>query len=174
MRILPDPVVEARWRGPAQMCLWMCLLMVLPASSLLHAQGPPDSLSREPELERGEAKRLEPQSTSTQLILNVPTTLPPAAERQRLSQLRNLLSPATEPTAELRFRALEGVFDYAEEDQMLYSPGRTRVEYGRYMLEADKVILDLRLKEVQAEGNVVMKVDKDTIYGTSLRYNFDD
>lgn len=98
-------------------------------------------------------------------------TLPPSTERKRLSQIRDALVPAPATEANIRITALEGFLDYDEEDQMFYSPGRTRLRYGNYFLEADKVIYDNRLQEVQAEGNVVMMIGTDKLVADSLRYN---
>lgn len=98
--------------------------------------------------------------------------LPPSAERRRLSQLREALVPAPAAEATVRILALEGFLDYDQEDQIIYSPGRTRIRYGAYFLEADKMIFDARLQEVQAEGNVVILVGQDRLSADSIRYNF--
>lgn len=46
--------------------------------------------------------------------------------------------------------------DYDEEHNMVYGHGRVTVRYGMYKLTADRVMVDTRLREVQAYGNVVL------------------
>lgn len=99
-------------------------------------------------------------------------TLPPATERKRLSQLRETLVPTQISQAPILIRSLEGFLDFDQEDQIVYSPGRTRIRYGTYFLEADRVIFDNRLQEAQAEGNVVVMIGQDKLSADSLRYNF--
>ena len=100
--------------------------------------------------------------------------LPPGAGRERLEALRQALSPAQEAEAAVRIRALEGFLDFDAENQVFYSPGRTRVEYEQYFLEADRLIYDTRLQEVQAEGNVILRINETTFHSDSLRYDFSE
>ena len=147
-------------------------VLALVASAPLGAQSV-SQLLREPELERGEARRLIAPRELTQELTLDHITVPPRAERKRQAGLRRIMRPVTEPEAILRVRALEQLIDYDEEDQILYGPGRTQVFYGRYFLEADKVVLDARLREIQAEGDVILKIEEDVINAESMRFNFD-
>lgn len=73
----------------------------------------------------------------------------------------------------LEIRTTEtGYLDYDEEHGFIYSSERTKVKYGKYTLDADSVIFDTRLKEAQANGNVILVSEKDTIYADSMIYNF--
>ena len=126
--------------------------------------------SKEPALDRAEARRI--WAPSSEVDLNE-INLPPQAERKRQRILREELATETAAQPLLRIKALEGFLDYDEEDQIVYGPGRTRVRYGQFFLEADRVILDARLREAQAEGNVILQTETDTVYADSVRYNFD-
>lgn len=63
--------------------------------------------------------------------------------------------------------------DYDEENDFIYGRERTKITYGKYELEADKVILDVRLKEAQASGNVILISLVDKIYADTMIYNFE-
>lgn len=122
-------------------------------------------------LNTDEARRLFFKTTAP-TVQPREVTLPPSTERKRLSQLRETLVPTQISQAPVLIRALEGFFDFDPDDQIIYSPGRTRIRYGTYFLEADRVIYDNRLQEAQAEGNVVVMIGQDKLSADSLRYNF--
>lgn len=123
-------------------------------------------------LDRGEARRLAapvtpgvPSREATERLV------PSEASRTRLEKLRQELSPPPPSAAKIDIRAFEDYLDYDTERQILYSPGRTRVQYGQYSIEADRLILDQRLNEVQAQGNVELKFRDTTIKADAMRYN---
>ena len=71
----------------------------------------------------------------------------------------------------LKFKA-HNYLDFDEEHNLIYGRERSKITHGKYILEADKIIIDLRLNEAQAYGNVVLTSPKDTIRAESLIYNF--
>lgn len=158
-------------------CLLTCLALGWLANQAPAAEPTaalaPAATANQPPLSVDEALLLAPRVT-TQTLTTEPVIIAPSVERKRLTKLREALSPVKAPVPQLRMQALEpgGVLDYDSEDQIIYSPGRTRVRYGQFALEADKVILDNRLQEVQAEGNVSFQMGKDKITADSIRYNF--
>ncbi len=168
--LLPFPADGSR--GPGR---WLPALAVwLMAAAVGWSQ---DDLTRQPALDEGEAQRMTLGAAGTPPITFDTVTIPPSIQRDRQAALRQTLRPITQPEAALRMRALEDVIDYDEIDQILYAPGRTQLEYGQYYLEADKVIVDARLQEIQAEGNVLLRIRQDVgppndIYADSLRFNF--
>ncbi len=125
-----------------------------------------------PAIDLIEERSLAPEQGTLDEVNLDRITLPQGTERRRQSQLREALTPVTPPESQFRIKALEGTFDYDPADEIFYSPGRTQIRYGRFYLEGDKVVLDARQQEVQAEGNVVLKIDGDTIYADSIRYNY--
>lgn len=58
--------------------------------------------------------------------------------------------------------------DYDEEHNMLYGHGRVTVRYGMYKLTADRVMVDTRLREVQAYGNVILASPAQHIEAQSM------
>lgn len=164
----PFPIPAWRWlRGMA-----LPALLALTTAGVAPAQA--ISPDREPELDREEKLRMIPGPELVREIDQDRFALSPDIERKRQSQLRELLNPVTPTEAAFRIQAIDGFLDYDEEDKIIYGPGRTRVRYGTFFLEADKVILDARLSEVQAEGNVILDVAGNTTYADSMRYNFAD
>lgn len=157
---------------------------VLPSVAALTVIVPPAWSAQAPlELDPAEAQRLAPAEATP--VPRGPITDPDTSydpkESERFRVLRGGLRPEHRAADELRLRALEGFLDYDEEAQILYGPRRTRVEYGKFSLEADKLILDNRLQEVQAEGNVIMTTSEpdpekggkeNVIHADSIRYNF--
>lgn len=57
------------------------------------------------------------------------------------------------------------------ENDVAYAPGRTRVEYDRFSLEADRLVIDFVSEEVLAEGNVVFKTPNEDITADWGRFN---
>jgi lipopolysaccharide assembly outer membrane protein LptD (OstA) len=125
-----------------------------------------------PALDRNEARRLAaPPAVATPSGGPAERVIPSEASRNRLEQLRESLNPAVEGAATVNIRAFENYLDFDKDRQIFYSPGRTRVDYGQYSIEADRLIYDQRLQEVQAEGNVTLKFRETTIHADSMRYN---
>ncbi len=98
-------------------------------------------------------------------------------EGARMRALRTGLAPVGAVEDGLNVRALEGFLDFDESDQILYGPGRTQIIYQGMLLEADRLILDNRLQEIQGEGNVIFRRvggdnAGDVIEADSMRYNF--
>lgn len=101
----------------------------------------------------------------------------PGAIAERFRVVRGSPDPSAPGGESLRIRSLEGFIDYDEEEQVFYGPSRTQIWYGEFYLEADKVVLDNRLEEVQAEGNVILRIDSPEYPGVefrcdSLRFSF--
>jgi hypothetical protein len=61
--------------------------------------------------------------------------------------------------------------DYDEERNMIYGHGRIVARYGPNILKADRVMVDTRLKEVQAYGRVILTNDTDYIEAESMWLN---
>ncbi|MCX7050135.1 MAG: hypothetical protein NTX50_32200 [Candidatus Sumerlaeota bacterium] len=67
----------------------------------------------------------------------------------------------------------EDYLDYNEEKNTIYGRSRTVVRYEDIQLVADKVLIDTRLREAQAIGNVEMTRGKDVVKATKMVFNFD-
>ena len=74
----------------------------------------------------------------------------------------------------------EEYLDYDEERDVIYSSARTRIWFDRYLLEADRVLVQVPLQEIQAEGNVILRAWRDPgltqmmaeIHAESLVFNY--
>ena len=161
MRCLSSRSLSSARRRAAVLWLAAVTFLGVAACARQAAAAEPDA----PALAPAEEARLSQRAPLSGAQALEQLNLAPGAERRRLGQLRQALNPIQPPEPAIRIRALEGYLDYAEEDQIVYGPGRTLIRYGQYSLEADKVILDNRVMEVQAEGNVVMKIGNDTKNG---------
>lgn len=64
--------------------------------------------------------------------------------------------------------------DYDEEHNMIYGHGRITVRYGPYKLAADRLMIDTRLREIQAYGNVVLASDTEYVEAESMWVNADN
>ncbi len=58
--------------------------------------------------------------------------------------------------------------DFDEEHHQIYGHGRVTARYGAYKLEADRMLVDTLLKEVQAYGNVVLTTPQDHVEAESM------
>lgn len=141
----------------------------------------PSVVAATPQAERldpNEMNRLaaRPSSLDRRLMQSRPSILPGQTDRHE--GLRDEISPERFATSGLSVRPLEGLLDYDEENQVLYGPGRTQVLYGDYFLESDRLVLDNRIQEVHAEGNVIFRVRNengepdDEMLADSFRFNF--
>lgn len=65
------------------------------------------------------------------------------------------------------------LLDFDEETQLIYGRDRTLIQYKDITLEADRIIYNLRLNEVQAEGNVELTYQGEKVKATSIIYNLD-
>lgn len=61
--------------------------------------------------------------------------------------------------------------DYDEEHNMVYGHGRITVRYGQYKLSADRVMIDTRLREIQAYGNVILASPTQHIEAESMWFD---
>ena len=132
-------------------------------------------------LDPAEARRLAPidpfPATLTPTVAPIPYD---RTEAERFRILRRSLAPEPLSEKDLVVRPLEGYIDWDQVEDVIYSPGRTRVQQGNFILEADKLIIDNRLGEIQAEGNVIMRTvggantygSDNEIHADALRYNF--
>jgi hypothetical protein len=64
--------------------------------------------------------------------------------------------------------------DYDEESNFIYGRARTRVWYKDVYLEADRLVYDVRLNEVQAYGDIILKTKEDEYRADSLWYSMDN
>lgn len=173
IQLMPFPL-SLLLRRPTGFILPFVLVALL-APSVLVAQA--TSTTR---LAPAEARRLAPAVQASRERANESDVLYDPNEAQRFRILREAMSPEQLSETEFRLRALEGFVDYDEEEDVFYGPGRTQVFYDKYFLEADKLIFDNRLQEVQAEGNVILRTtDKQAVEGAeiradAIRYNFAD
>ncbi|MBN1868245.1 LPS-assembly protein LptD [Candidatus Sumerlaeota bacterium] len=93
--------------------------------------------------------------------------------------------PATSPTKEIvfpssegeggkgavRIETTEGYLHYDEENDLIHASRRARVTYEGLVLEADSMVLDVRLKEIQAAGNVRMVGNGADVSAEKMRYD---
>ena len=159
-----------RTTAPAAAPLLILSLAAVASDAMtpVHAQ-----LRREPAIARDEALRLVPESGPRPLMFEE-LPLSPDVQRRRYQDLLRSLSPATQGQAELRVVPLEGYLDFDQEDQIVYSPGRTVIVYEGMRLEADRVLLDVNLQEFQAEGDIILEAQGNTIQADSVRFDIDD
>ena len=61
--------------------------------------------------------------------------------------------------------------DFDEERQMIYATGRPMARYGEYVIKADKLMVDTRLREIQAEGNVVLTSEDQHVEARAVWVN---
>ena len=99
-------------------------------------------------------------------------SIPYRAQRKRQRNLSELLAPGEPGKSSIRIMPLEGYLDMDNEDQIIYGPSRTRLKYGEIFIEADKLILDMRLEEIQTEGNVILRMNDSEVNADSLRFNY--
>jgi len=78
------------------------------------------------------------------------------------------------PDSQPLFRITSEEFlDYDEESNFIYGRTRTKVWYKDVYLEADRLIYDVRLNEVQAYGDIILKTREDEYRADSLWYSMD-
>lgn len=148
-------------------------MLYLLAGAAARAQTPPAGA-----IDPAEQKRLSEEfSGERSETAGGPTPYYIPSESARLRALRTGMAPQDYVEGGMNVRALEGFLDFDESDQVLYGPGRTQVVYQGMFLEADRLILDNRLQEVQGEGNVIFKrldskVAGEEMRADSMRYNF--
>lgn len=83
-------------------------------------------------------------------------------------------SLAEAPVSDLPFRITSDEFlDYDEEMDFIYGRARTRIWYKDVYLEADRLIYDVRLNEVQAFGDILLQTDGDEYHAEKLWYDLD-
>lgn len=183
MESQPEPIKTARpvggrlfsaRRGSAWALLMLATACLLAPAPRAGAQKPRTADAR---VDPAEAERLAPVAAEPGGS-TAPGRAPyDPAEAQRFRTLRQTILPEGRGEGQLRIRALDGFIDYDEEEQVFYGPGRTQIWYGKFYLEGDRVILDNRLQEIQAEGNVILRTTQEgmgetEIHASSMRYNF--
>lgn len=67
----------------------------------------------------------------------------------------------------------EEMLDYDTENEMIYAKKNVVVTQKDMNLTADMVIIDLRLKELQASGNVFLQTPKEMMKADRLMLNLD-
>jgi hypothetical protein len=84
------------------------------------------------------------------------------------------LPPGVEKKVSPVFRITSQEFlDYDEASNFIYGRARTKIWYKDVYLEADRLIYDIRLNEVQAFGNIILKAKDDEYRADSLWYSMD-
>lgn len=71
------------------------------------------------------------------------------------------------PTGQIQIECPD-FLDYDDERHMIYGHGRVTARYGIYKLQADRMMIDTRLREIQAYGNVILTSDQDYIEAESM------
>jgi hypothetical protein len=61
--------------------------------------------------------------------------------------------------------------DYDEEHNQVYGQGRIVVRFGEYKLEANRILVDTRLQEVQAYGHVILSSPTQYVEAESLWFD---
>ncbi len=74
------------------------------------------------------------------------------------------------PAGQLQIQSTD-FLDYDEEHNMVYGQGRVTVRYGMYKLTADRIMVDTRIKEVQAYGNVLLASPSQHIEAQSMWFD---
>ena len=67
----------------------------------------------------------------------------------------------------------EKYLDFDPDTRRFYSHERTTIRYQDYTLTADKMLIDARLQEAEAEGNIVLRWKNDTITADKMIFNFE-
>ncbi|MCC5877557.1 MAG: LPS-assembly protein LptD [Candidatus Sumerlaeia bacterium] len=57
------------------------------------------------------------------------------------------------------------------ENEIAVAPGRTRVEYNQFSLEADRLIIDFVTEDIMADGNVIFTTPSERITADRGRFN---
>jgi len=76
------------------------------------------------------------------------------------------------PNAPINITA-EEILDYDTENEMIYAKKNVVITQKDMIITADMVIIDLRLKEIQASGNVFLKTPKEKMKADRLILNLD-
>lgn len=63
------------------------------------------------------------------------------------------------------------LLDFDEESQIIYGRDRTLIKYKDISLEADRIIYNIRLNEVQADGNVDLTYKGEKVQASAVKYN---
>lgn len=74
------------------------------------------------------------------------------------------------PQGQLKITSTD-FLDYDEEHNMVYGQGRVTLRYGIYKLTADRLMVDTRIREVQAYGNVILASPSQHIEAQSLWFD---
>ncbi|PKO19860.1 hypothetical protein CVU37_02395 [candidate division BRC1 bacterium HGW-BRC1-1] len=61
--------------------------------------------------------------------------------------------------------------DFDEERNMVYATGRPVARFGAYVIKADKIMVDTRLREIQAEGDVILTSEDQHIEAKAVSVN---
>lgn len=57
------------------------------------------------------------------------------------------------------------------ENEVAFAPGRTRIEYNKFVLEADRLVIDFVTEDILAEGNVLFITPNERITADRGRFN---
>jgi len=110
-------------------------------------------------------------ATQNQEMLKSPS---PAVSPTPVPANEKTIIPAGAPPGQPPLRITSDKYlDYDEESNFIYGRARTRVWYRDVYLEADRLIYDVRLNEVQAYGDVILRQKGDEYRATSLWFSLD-
>lgn len=74
------------------------------------------------------------------------------------------------PEGEIQLESAE-FLDYDDERNTIYGHGRIVARFGQYKLEADRMQIDTRLRELQAQGNVKLTGPNEYVEAEALNYD---
>ncbi len=151
-----------RWCNPIFVCVFticaaLCFIYLHPASAQ--------------ELDKDAIGAYSPKDTGQPVLSSSSETETSLAEIPGEGKTPSLAKGKEAPPP---FRITSEKFlDYDEESNFIYGRARTKIWYKDVYLEADRVIYDIRLNEVRADGNVILKVKEDKYTADSLWYSLE-
>jgi len=114
-----------------------------------------------------------PLSPEESAILQAPPSTEPIAPLAPAPQLAGE-ETMLDQSGLFRLISPTGYLDYDEQNNLIYTREHAKVEYQGMSLEADRMIFDMNLQEVQAEGNVTLVLNGQTVQAEAMRFNFKD
>lgn len=122
------------------------------------------------------ANRPEEAISYTPEQVGLPTNGQFATGKKKKGGLGGLTFPSS-PTKDLGSGTVQidspEYLDYDEEHHMIYGHGRSTIHFGAMKIQADRVMIDTRLREIQAFGNAVISGEQQFIEAESLWVNSD-
>ena len=121
-----------------------------------------------------EKEEIKASSDKDLLSPDASTNTEQSMESTDMETLKKIPSVEEGEKTDFPFRITSDEFlDYDEESNFIYGRARTKVWYKDVYLEADRLIFDVRLNEIQAYGNILLRAKGDEYKADSLWYNLD-